>query len=296
MNKPAVIASIVALIGIGFGAWALVRAQRAEKAVAALTQQQATLRTELAQARKHLEDAQQLVARADQQTAALKEDLSQLFSNKSTSAPVANPAGVTQMGFRASPPRRTSPLTQRTTPTLRALDTSYYALYRQLQLSAAQIEQFKTTLTAATARFEELDRDAKRRGVSSRDVEMQALYAKADAEFRASLTAHFGPKALPALELFTETLPLRDAVTQFGNELFYTDTPLTEAQANRLVEIMSKAMRDPAGRLDPVFAEGKTMVVEAEHVLNATQLPRWREYIEELSRSSFNALFRPSRR
>jgi hypothetical protein len=113
---------------------------------------------------------------------------------------------------------------------------------------------------------------------------------------RAKLTLQFGAEAVPVIERFVETVFLRDAVSQVATELFYTTAPLTEPQANQLVDILAKNLRDPVGRLDPAFADASAMIAEAKDLLSAPQLPVWREFIDDLARTSFGSLFRPSRR
>ena len=298
MNTPVVIASALAAAGIAVAGWTFLRLQQATESSAVLAQKEAAVRRELTQARQQLAAANERMNRSEQQAASLKEDLGRLFAKNTTPPPSVPTLGSppAQTGFRAAPLRRTSPLVQRTTPTLRALDTTYHALYRKLRLTPAQIADFKTVLTDATARFDDLGRQAKQRGIGPRDPEIQPLFAQADADYRRAITDRFGEKALPALEHFTETLFLRDAIAQWSTALFYTETPINESQADQLVEVMSKNMRDPAGRVDTAFADGPAMIADATPILAAGQQPHWREFIDDLRKSSFASLMRPIRR
>jgi hypothetical protein len=116
-----------------------------------------------------------------------------------------------------------------------------------------------------------------------------------DSELRSTLASRFGENAVPLIERFTETLFLREPVSHVASELFYSDTPLSEAQANQLVDILAKHMRDPAGRLNPTFADGSAMKTDAAAVLSPPQLEVWREFIEYMMKTSFNSLNRPRR-
>jgi hypothetical protein len=178
----------------------------------------------------------------------------------------------------------------RNPPSIKSLDTIYPALYRQLKLSPEQSAQFKILAIEVAERFADLDRRAKAEQKRPSDPTMQPLYAAVDAEYRQKLVALVGADAIPAIEHFAETLFLRDAVAYFAGELFYTDAPLQQSQADRLVEVMSKNLRDPNGRLDTVFADGAAMKETAGEFLSPAQFAAWTQFIDDLAKTNFGAL------
>jgi hypothetical protein len=307
MNKPAIFASALAIVAGGFALWQRVLVQRAEVSVSNLSAERSDLHKEVANLKQRLELANQRMVQSEMQAASLKDDLSQLFSKKDASAPSTRsmsstpsttaiaPGGRPQQGWVMGLARRGGSLSLRPAQPARDLNTTYHVLYRQLKLSPEHIEQFKATMTEAATQFEDLEREAKTKRVSATDRTMRPLYAKVDSELRAKLVAQFGPDALPVIERFTETLFLRDAVTQVATELFYTPAPLTEPQANQLVDILAKNMRDPAGRLDLAFADSSAIKAEAARVLSPPQLLVWREWIDYLAKTAFASL-NPHRR
>jgi hypothetical protein len=61
------------------------------------------------------------------------------------------------------------------------------------------------------------------------------------------------------------------------------------------VAILAKNMRDPAGRLNSTFADGRAMKADAMAVLSPRQLDEWNELIDTPAKTSFAAL-NPTRR
>jgi hypothetical protein len=295
MNRLVIIVAAVAVAALTFAIRERVARRDSEATRVALIADRDRLFSELTALKQRLEGANERVVSAELQAASLKDDLSQLFSKKEPVAPVVGSGGRPQQGFAMGWTRRGGPLSLRSVPPVKALETTYHVLYRQLKLTPDQIQQFKAIMTEAAFRFEDVEREAKSKRVSVMDKSIQPLFAKADAELRASFTTLLGPEALPIVERFTETLFLRDTVAQFANELFYTDTPLTEPQANQLVEILAKNMRDPAGRLNTVFADASAMKADANDILSPPQRVVWGELIEFLSKTSF-ALLNQQRR
>lgn len=287
----------LAVASVSFGVWKQADLRRAETRYEDAERQRSELATELGRIKQRLEIANQRLAESEMKAASLKDDFSQLFSAKQPAAPAppANPSSIAQQGFVVGGGYRTGPAAFRLRPPAKALDTTYHALYRQLKLSKPEIDRFKSVMTEATTRFEELDFQARQRRVSVMDKSLQPQYAAVDSNLRANLTEHFGSEVLPVIERFSETLFLRDAVSPLAGDLFYTETPLTEAQANQLVDVLAKHMRDPAGRLNPTFADPAAMKANAAEVLSPPQLEIWHELIDHLRKTSFASLNRPRR-
>ena len=296
MNRIPVIASTLAVVAIGAAAYEFTAARRGHTIIAELRRDRDRLEGQLRDAQKQSSDAEQRIALINQQNATLKQDFDRLFSKSSSPPPstaVVDKTGAPapQVGFVRG---RTFGTPFRGTPGP-ALDTTYHILYRQLNFSPNQIAQFKAASTEAANRFEELDRQARDRQMRPTDPAMQPLYLQADAQLKAKLTEHFGADALPVIQHFADTLFLREPMLQLASELFYTPTPLSEVQANELVEIMWKNMRDPFGNTNPVFGDASAMKTEAKTVLSPAQLAVWNQFIDYHSGSSFASLRSPLR-
>ena len=258
--------------------------------------------------------ANERLAQARLHAESLKEDLGRLFPQKSSAAaPSPSPSAAATPALSAATPavrsmaptneirsgstmfvagRYRGPRTSfvRNPPSLRTLDTLYPALYRQLKLSSDQAAQFRVLAVEVAERFSDLDRRAKSEQKRPSDPTMQPLYAAVDAEYRKKLVDLIGADAIPAVEHFAETLVLREAVVHVAGELFYTNTPLQESQADRLVEIMSKNIRDPNGRIDTVFGDASAMKAGAREFLSPLQLTAWEQFIDDLGRTNFGVL------
>jgi hypothetical protein len=296
MNRTTIVASVVAIVGLCAAAYEYRVVQHVEAERAALRVERDGVVEKLRLAREQAIEAEQRAVRASEQNAALKDDFDRLFSKntKSAAAIATNTTGalrVPQTGFVSG---RSFWMPFRSAPAP-ALETTYHVLYRQLNLTPEQIAQFKAASTEAANRFEELDQQAKDRRVRPTDPTMQPLYLETEAKLKAKFTEHFGADALPVIQHFADTLFLREAVMPVASELFYTPTPLTEPQANQLVEIMWKNMRDPFGHTDPLFSDVAAMKAEAQQILSAPQLAVWHPFIDHMAKTSFGGLRPPPR-
>src|SRR5688572_15444906 len=197
MNRLVIIVAAVAVAAFGFAVSERVARRNSEATSVALIADRDRLTSELTTLKQRLESANERVVNAELQAASLKDDLSQLFSKKDSAAPAVGSGGKPQQGFVMGSTRRGGPLSLRSVPPVKALETTYQVLYRQLKLTPAQVQQFKTIMTEAALRFEDIEREAKSKRVSVMDKSIQPLFAKADAELRGNFTTLLGPEALP---------------------------------------------------------------------------------------------------
>lgn len=310
------VALAFAVMAAGAAVYAFTARQREREARAATERERDDLQTRLKTSEQAVAAAHERLTQARARADTLQEDLRRLFpasGGASAGGPISPAAAAPWMLSATTPPtvrplpaggdqrygstmfvagRYRGPRTSflRSPPSIRSLDTLYPALYRQLKLSAEQAAQFKALAIGVADRFSDLDRRARAEQKRPNDPALQPLYHAVDAEYREKLVALVGADALPVVEQFAETLVLRDAVGFFAGELFYTETPLTPAQADRLVEVMSKYLRDPNGRLDTVFADGSAMKTAPREWLAPAQLAAWNTFIDDLARTNFGAL------
>jgi hypothetical protein len=315
MQKISVVAFSFAIVSGGVAAYALHELGKSRDAVTATVRDRDDLHTKLKKSEETLSAANARLAQARLYAESLKEDLGRLFPQKSSaSIPTPSlPAAATPMLSATTAPtvRSMAPVPEsrygssmfvagryrgprtsfvRNPPSVRTLDTIYPALYRQLELSPEQASQFKTLAIEVADRFSDLDRRAKSEQKRPSDPTLQPLYAAVDAEYRKKLVDLVGADAIPAVEHFAETLFLREAVVYVAGDLFYTDTPLQESHADRLVEIMSKHLRDPNGRIDTVFGDASAMKAAAREFLSPVQLAAWDQFIDDLAKTNFGLL------
>lgn len=309
---------VLALAAAGLVLQAFFERGRAREILAASVRDRDDVQVRLAKSEQALAAANERLAQARLHAESLKSDLGRLFpgGSRAPSAPSAGQSSLapatTTLSSTANPTARGAvsgadqrgggamfvsgryrgPRTSfvRTPPSLKSLDTLYPALYRQLGLSPDQAAQFKTLAVEVAERFADLDRRARAEQKRPSDPSFQPLYNAVDAEYRQKLAGLIGAEAIPAVEFFTETLFLRDAVAYFAGEFFFTDAPLTQTHADRLVEVMAKHFRDPNGRFDHVFADGAAMKAAAREFLSPAQLAAWVQFIDDLARTSFGAL------
>lgn len=309
-------ALVLGMAGLAFHAFR--ERDRTKEALAAAVSDRDALQVRLAKSEQAQAAANERLAQTRIQAEALREDLGRLFPARG--AAPASPPGPPPSSTAGSmlqapgspttvrgsilgaenrgsvgmfvPGRYRGPRTSfvRTPPSLKSLDTLYPALYRQLGLSSEQAVQFRMLAVELAERFSDLDRRARAEQKRPHDPSLQPLYAAVDAEYRRKLAALVGVEAIPTVERFAETLFLRDAVAYFAGEFFYTDTPVSQTHADRLVEIMAKHLRDPNGRLDHVFADGTAMKSDAHEFLSPVHQAAWGQFVDDLARTGFGSL------
>lgn len=314
MQKISVVAFSLAIVSGGVAAYAFRELGKSREAVTATVRDRDELHTRLKKSEEAVSAANARLAQARLYAESLKEDLGRLFPQKSSAAATPPlPAAATPMLSATTTPtvrsmapapesrygssmfvagRYRGPRTSfvRNPPSVRSLDTIYPALYRRLKLSPEQATQFKTLAIEVADRFSDLDRRAKSEQKRPSDPTLQPLYAAVDAEYRKKLVDLVGADAIPAVEQFAETLFLREAVVYVAGDLFYTDAPLQESHADRLVGIMSKNLRDPNGRIDTVFGDASAMKAAAREFLSPVQLAAWDQFIDDLAKTNFGPL------
>ncbi len=127
------------------------------------------------------------------------------------------------------------------------LDTSYAVLFRQLSLSPQQLEQFKNLIVQKQQAVMDAMQAAREQGINPRtdpDAFKQAV-ADAQASVDTQIQAELGPAGFAAYQQYQQTLPQRGVTNQLQQSLSYTSTPLTDDQANQLIQVLAQTA--PAG-------------------------------------------------
>lgn len=124
-----------------------------------------------------------------------------------------------------------------------ALDGHYSSLFKQLQLSPADLEKFKSLLVDKQAAVMDVMAAARGEGLSGREDrdQIRQLVQDAQAEVDNSIRATLGDAAYAQYQNYEATQPQRNVVTQLEQRLSYSATPLTDAQSQQLVQILASS-------------------------------------------------------
>lgn len=122
-----------------------------------------------------------------------------------------------------------------------ALDSRYATLFKNLNLTPAQLEQFKNLLVEKQTAVTDALAAARAQGINPRSdpEDFQKLVADAQAESDASIKATLGDAAYAQYQQYQQTLPQRNVVNQLSQSLSYTSTPLTADQTEQMVQILA---------------------------------------------------------
>lgn len=142
-----------------------------------------------------------------------------------------------------------------------ALDARYSALFKSLNLSPAQLEQFKNLLVEKRTTVADVMAAARSQGLTGRENrdELRALVQNAQNEVDNNIRAAIGDAAFAQYQNFEQTQPQRTVVSQLQQRLSYSDAPLSDAQTEQLVQLLATTtdqknpsaggVRTPAGRI-----------------------------------------------
>jgi hypothetical protein len=287
MNAKTTLIAVTAVLAIGFSIYEFNALRRAREAAAGA-------RAEL---QVQLQAAQQRVAAADRQSVALRSELEaaraakSLLGFKSTLAGAPTPASTPAPAVTAAPATASGFfLGSMTREEARrragqTLDTNLAALYRELNLTPAQREQFKNlmldTEEANKQLFSKAVAEARARDPNFDRADQyevfEALNAQMQVEQQAAVRQALGETAAQALQNYQATAPVRFVAKQLAANLFNSEAPLLPVQADQLIEIMARNARSPAGNVDLVALNVEATVAQASGLLSPVQLAELRK-------------------
>lgn len=180
------------------------------------------------------------------------------------------------------------------------LDARYAALFKKLNLSPQQLEQFKNLLVEKRAAVADVMAAAREQGLNGRENrdEIRALVQNAQEEIDASIRSTIGESAYSQYEAFEQTQPQRTTVERLEQRLSYTDSPLSSEQSEQLVSLLAatsgetsnpanRGTRNAAARLGFPGGGGggaqitDTTIQQASSVLSASQLQALQQVQQE---------------
>ena len=122
-----------------------------------------------------------------------------------------------------------------------AIEARYAALFQTLNLSPDQAEKLKTLLAERGSTRMDVMAAATAQGIDPREnpEAYRKLFTDAQNEINASIKSVLGDSGYAQLQNYEQTLPQRALVTDLQQRLSYTNTPLSNSQAEALVQILA---------------------------------------------------------
>lgn len=122
-----------------------------------------------------------------------------------------------------------------------AIDARYAAMFKSMNLSPEQADKVKNLLIDRQTTMQDVMNAAREQGINPRSDPQgfQKLLADAQGDINTSLKAVLGDADFSQMQNYEQTMPQRNVVNQLQQRLSYTDTPLTSAQADQLVQVLA---------------------------------------------------------
>ncbi|MGC4071186.1 MAG: sigma-70 family RNA polymerase sigma factor [Nibricoccus sp.] len=246
---------------------------------------------------KQAQDAEILLAVANKDRDALRERLQpatvQIRGVSAEAAglqPAAKPGQNLQPASVASPSRTSLPpqivkISANYQARVESLDSQYGPLYRRLGLNAGQSEKFKAILVENARRNEELTKAVVMQGDKIDPAKQRAIDDQTNAELIAAVRAEFGDSAVQAMDQHERTLPFRGLLDELAKSLFYTETPLTAAQTDQLLDAVVKYEQTTNGKVNFDWMVQPdlygAMLTQSSGILSAPQIEALRKATEQ---------------
>jgi RNA polymerase sigma factor (sigma-70 family) len=234
MKTKTIVLGSVALFAAGVAVFQYNQAQNAEVLLAVANRDRDALR-------ERLRDAPPTIA---------------VGTGKTMGAPSVVKAGLNAPASSAAPssnPQR-PPITIKMGKVVpgrdQSLDSQYRPLYRVLGLTDEQSAKFKAIMVENARRNEALMEAAKGKNPKIDPAVQRAIDDQTNSELIAAIRAEFGESAVEAMDRHERTIPFRGPLDDLAKSLFYTDTPLTAAQAEQLLDAVARQERETTGKLD----------------------------------------------
>jgi len=122
------------------------------------------------------------------------------------------------------------------------LDARYASLFKSLNLTPAQVDQFKSLMVQRQQAANDAAQAARTAGIDPRTdpTAYQQAISDAQSDINKQLQATLGDTGYAALQTYNQTLPQRTTVSQLQTSLSYGSTPLTDDQSAALIALMQQ--------------------------------------------------------
>ncbi len=149
-----------------------------------------------------------------------------------------------------------------------ALDQRYADLFRRLNLTPAQVDEFKALLVERQTAAADVMAAAREQGLDGREArdELRKLVQETQAQTDERIRSLLGEAAYTEYKTYEQTQPQRALVSQLSNKLSYTSTPLQSSQMDQLVRILAET-----GSRTPRVGEGAEFAGRGDFVVGAMQ-------------------------
>jgi hypothetical protein len=129
------------------------------------------------------------------------------------------------------------------------LDAHYAALFKSLNLTPQQLDQFKNLLVQKQQALMDAMAAAREQGISPRSdpVAFNQAISDAQAAVDAQIQSALGDAGFSQYQQYVQTLPDRNTVNQLQQALSYTSTPLTDDQANQMIQLLANTSVQRSG-------------------------------------------------
>ncbi|HVU23613.1 MAG TPA: hypothetical protein VHE13_05760 [Opitutus sp.] len=121
------------------------------------------------------------------------------------------------------------------------LDSRYAGLFKSLGLTPEQLDKFKNLLVEKRTSMMDVMSAAREQGINPRSDPdaFHKLVSDAQAEIDNNIRSVLGDAGFSQYQNYEQTLPERGLVDQLQQRLSYSSTPLTDAQAEQMVQILA---------------------------------------------------------
>jgi len=129
------------------------------------------------------------------------------------------------------------------------LSATYGPLFKSLNLTPDQLAQFQTLLADKQQAMMDTLQAAREQGINPReDPEgFKALMTQAVAQTDQSIQQALGDAGFQQYQQYQQTLPERNVVNSLQQQLSYTQTPLTDDEANQMVALLAQNQPERSG-------------------------------------------------
>ncbi len=171
-----------------------------------------------------------------------------------------------------------------------ALDSRYAALFKNLNLSPADLDKFKSMLVEKQSAVMDVLAAARAQGLNPGDpadrAQIATLLQSAQAQAESTIQQTLGDAQYAQYQNYEQTLPQRNVANQLAQSLSYTSSPLQDSQLQQLINILaanqpSGGQGNGGGALSGLFGGGfgnrpspitDAAITQAQAVLSADQV------------------------
>jgi hypothetical protein len=129
------------------------------------------------------------------------------------------------------------------------ISQTYASLFKSLNLSPDQLAQFQSLLAEKQQAMMDTLQAAREQGINPREDPdgFKALMAQAVAQTDQQIQQTLGDAGFQQYQQYQQTMPERNTVNSLQQALSYSQTPLTDDQANAMISLLAADQPERAG-------------------------------------------------